>query len=151
MRENYLYDIWGHHNQDCSASIHVSCLCSTFNHYVMCVYNYPMIIQCIQVFWKLCYQFFSLSTCYLEKLASNKVQHHHHPQARVAWLRPPPSYYFHVPTLSVDFHSADNLKTVGQKTLKNFQITFSFSPNFFCVAWRGGLSISISVGSECIP
>lgn len=96
-------------------------------------------------FWKLCYQFFSLSTCYLEKLASNRVQHHHHPQARVAWLRPPPSYYFHVPTLSVDFHSADNLKTLGQKTLKNFQIAFSFSPQFFfhCVE-RGFVHINFS-------
>lgn len=96
-------------------------------------------------FWKLCYQFFSLSTCYLEKLASNRVQHHHHPQARVAWLRPPPSYYFHVPTLSVDFHSADNLKTLGQKTLKNFQIAFSFSPNFsFRCLERGFVHINFS-------
>lgn len=126
-----------------------------FHSCIMLVFNFKSLCDvCLQLsydnpmytgFWKLCYQFFSLSTCYLEKLASNKVQHHHHPQARVAWLRPPPSYYFHVPTLSVDFHSADNLKTLGQKTLKNFQIAFSFSPQFFfhCVE-RGFVHINFS-------
>lgn len=101
-------------------------------------------------FWKLCYQIFSLSTCYLEKLASNK------------FLSPPPSprrelhdwdhclvIIFHVPTLSVDFHIADNLKTSGQKTLKNnnlFHIVFPLI-FFFFIGWRGrGCQCSFQLG-----
>lgn len=95
-------------------------------------------------FWKLCYQFFSLSTCYLEKLASNKVQHHHHPQARVAWLRPPPSYYFHVPTQR-RFSQCRQFKNFGPKDIKEFSNCFFFFPQFFfrCVE-RGFVHINFS-------